>query len=154
MKIVGEKSLATLVKYLLNIIFIGGIGIFISLPWSLKWYLIITHGVDSFKAYSFLLILLYATGVLAIAIVYEIINIFNSLDGKDPFIISNVKSLSRMGIYSFLIALFYVSKIFFFNSVATIVIIMVFIIAGFFSIILAEVFRQAVEVKQENDYTI
>lgn len=31
---------------------------------------------------------------------------------------------------------------------------MVFIITGFFSIILGEVFRQAVVVKQENDLTI
>jgi len=154
MKIIGKKSLSTLVKYLLDMIFIGGIGIFLSLPISLKWYLLATYGVTSSISYYFLLCLLYVTGLFALLIVNEIRKIFKTLHKNTPFILENVKSLSNMGIYAFIISFCYVFKIFFFNSIATIIIIMTFVIAGFFSIILSEVFNQAVEAKQENDYTI
>lgn len=66
----------------------------------------------------------------------------------------NVKSLNRIALSSFLISAAYVVKVVFFNSFLTIILAMVFVIAGFFSIILAEVFRQAVIVKEENDLTI
>lgn len=154
MRIIGQNSLASLVKYILYMVFAGGIAIFISLPISLSWYLSMTYGTVSDKIFYFLLGLLYATGLLALLIVFEIIKIFKSLDGKEPFIMSNAISLNRMGTYSFFIAFFYIFKVFFFNSIATLIIIMIFVIAGFFSIILSEVFRQAVEAKQENDLTI
>lgn len=154
MIILGEKGLSGIVKRMLDLIFIGGIGIFISLPISLRWYLNTMYdGVDN-QLYYFLLGLLYITGFLALMIVNEIRKIFNTLNRMNPFQMDNVKSLNHIAIASFLIALFYIFKIIFFNSALTIIITMVFIIAGFFSIILAEVFRQATVVKEENDYTI
>ena len=66
----------------------------------------------------------------------------------------NVKSLNRIGWSCFIIAAAYILKIFFYNSVLTVIITMVFIIAGLLSIVLAEVFRQAIAVKEENDLTI
>ena len=154
MKIIGEKSLASFVKFLLDMIFIAGIGILFSLPVSVRWYMGYIYGRTGGGDYYFLLVLLISTGALALGIVREIRCIFKTLNGRDPFIMENVKSLKRMGIFSFIIALLYGSKIYFLNSFFTIVIIMIFIIAGFFSIILAEVFKQAVEAKMENDYTI
>lgn len=154
MNILGEKSLSAMVKWLLDLIFIGGIGITLSLPWSLKWYLNFIYGYNNGSVYSFYMVLLVITGALALSIVYHIRKIFKTLKRKDPFMMDNVQSLKRMGIASFLISAFYIFKIIFYNSFLTIILVMVFIIAGFFSVILAEVFRQAVEVKQENDFTV
>ena len=154
MKIIGEKSMATYVKMALDIIFIGGIGILFSLPVSVKWYLTRIYGSNTDGDYYFLIGLLIVTGILALGILREIRKIFDTLKGKDPFVIENVKCLRRMGIFSFLISFFYLFKVIFLNSSFTIIIVMIFVIAGFFSIILAEVFKQAVEVKNENDYTI
>ena len=154
MKIIGEKSLATFVKFLLDLIFMSGVVVLLSLPISIRWYLVYTYGSSKQSVYYFLLGLLVVTGIMALGIVREIRKIFISLNGKDPFIIENVNSLNRMGIFSFLIAFLYGIKIIFLNSFFTVVILMVFVIAGFFSIILAEVFRQAVIAKIENDYTI
>lgn len=154
MKIIGERSLSTFVKYLLDLILLGGIVIFISLPLSLKWYLYSTYGIVTNFVFYFLLALLYITGFFAILIVNEIRRIFKSLNKNDPFVMENSISLRNMGIYAFIISFCYIFKIIFFNSIATVIIIMIFVIAGFFSIILSEVFRQAVIAKQENDYTI
>jgi hypothetical protein len=66
----------------------------------------------------------------------------------------NVKSLRMISIMCYAISVCFIVKIIFYNSFLTIIIAMMFIIAGLFCTILSEVFRQAVIVKEENDLTI
>lgn len=154
MKIIGEKSIASYLKIALDFIFVAGIGILFSLPISVRWYLHYIYGSKREDDYYFLVVLLAVTGILALGILREIRKIFNTLNGRDPFVMDNVKCLKRIGLFSFIISFFYMLKVIFLNSFFTIIIVMIFIIAGFFSVILAEVFKQAVEVKEEHDYTI
>lgn len=153
MIILDQKGFSGIVKHILDLIFIGGIGILLSLPIALKWYLGLLYTRTS-ENYYFLFVFLLVTGIFALAVVNEIRKLLKNLNKKNPFIIDNVKSLNRIAISCLLIAACYVIKIIFYNSFLTIIVTMVFIITGFFSIILAEVFRQAVVVKQENDLTI
>lgn len=104
--------------------------------------------------YYFLLGFLFSTGFLGLVIINEIRRIFKTLNRKNPFMMDNVRSLKRIAGASFIIAALYIFKIVFYNSFLTIILMMGFVIAGFFSIIFAEVFRQAVVVKEENDLTI
>ena len=163
MVILGEKGLSGVVKRFLEVIFIGGIIILLTLPISLKWYLTLDsfyvsifsfYKLSSTFLYVFMLILLYSTGFLALVIIYEIRKVFNTLNRQNPFMMDNVKSLKRIAQASFIISFLYIFKIIFFNTILTIIIVMIFIIAGLFAIIFAEVFRQAVIVKEENDFTI
>ncbi|HEX3030204.1 MAG TPA: DUF2975 domain-containing protein [Clostridia bacterium] len=108
----------------------------------------------SSENYYFLLGLLYVSGVFCLLIVNDIRRIFKTLNRRNPFMMDNAKSLNRIAVESFLIAASYIVKIIFYNSFLTIIIVMIFIIAGLFSIVFAEVFRQAVIVKEENDLTI
>lgn len=153
MKILDEKGMSGIFKRLLDLIFIGGIGILLTLPLLLNWYMGYLRGYISEK-YWFLLPFLYVTGVLALVIVNELRRIFKTLNRMDPFRMDNVKSFKTMAICCFAIAFLYSVKILAFNSFLTIILFMVFIIGGFFLFILAEVFRQAVIVKEENDLTI
>jgi hypothetical protein len=59
-----------------------------------------------------------------------------------------------MGYYAFVIALIMLAKLLFVVTPATLVLVLVFIIAGLFSLVLSQVFDQAVTYKQENDLTI
>ena len=154
MNILGENGLSGIVKRVLDLIFFGGIGLFISLPISVKWYLKIVDGITADSTYLLLLGLLIFTGFFALMIVNEMRKIFQTLNRRDPFMMDNVSSLNRIAFSSFLISFFYILKMIFLNSFFTVIITMVFIIAGFFTVILAEVFRQAVIVKEENDLTI
>lgn len=153
MKILDKKGLSGIVKYLLDLVFAGGLAILIGLPFILNWYL------DQFRTYVnekywFLLPFLYLTGILALVILFELRAVFKTFNKMDPFTMRNVKSFKRMAICSLVIALLYVVKIAFFNSFLTIILAMVFVIAGLFALIIGEVFRQAVIVKEENDLTI
>ena len=153
MIILDQKGFSGMVKHILDLIFIGGIGLLLSLPIALKWYLGLMYTRTS-ENYYFLLGFLFITGILALVVVNEIRRLLKNLNKRNPFIIDNVKSLNRIAVSCLTIATCYVVKIIFYNSFLTIIVTMVFIITGFFSIILAEVFRQAVIVKEENDLTI
>lgn len=151
--IIGEKGLTGIVKRLLDLVFIGGAAILISLPLSLKWYFYNIYRINN-ESYNFLLGFLYVTGFFCLVIVYEMRRIFKTLNKKDPFVAENAKSLKRIAGASFILSFCYLVKIFLFNSFLTIILAMVFIIAGLFTIILAEVFKQAVQYKEDNDLTI
>jgi hypothetical protein len=153
MDILGKKGLSGYVKILLDLVFVGGICIYLGLPIILKWYFSIlqNHSSDN---YYFLLMFMYFTGFFCIWIVFEICKIFKTLDRKNPFMIDNVISLKRMSLAAFIIAAAYIVKIIFYITFLTIIITMIFIIAGLFLLIIAEIFKQAVEFKEENDLTI
>ena len=145
MRILDEKGLSGMVKRFLDLIFFGGIAIAIAivlvLPVLLNWYMGYLQGYISEK-FWFLLPFLYLTGFLVLIIVNEVCGVFKTLNRKDPFHMDNVKSFKKMSICCFAIAFL------------TIILFMVFIIGGLFLLLLAEVFRQAVMVKEENDLTI
>jgi hypothetical protein len=151
--ILGESGLSGYVKKFLDLIFWGGLCVYVTLPFCLKWYFNYANRYGSENFY-FLLVLLYITGFFCLWIVLEIRKIFKTLNRMDPFIMGNVRSLNRMGYSAFIIAAAYFVKIFLYNSFLTIIVAMVFLIAGLFCVILAEVFRQAVIYKEENDLTI
>lgn len=153
MKILDQNGLSGIVKRLIDLIFLGGIAIILGLPFILKWYmeLLRENAVD---LYPFLLPFLYITGILALILVNELRKVFKTLNRLDPFRMDNVKSFKIMSVCCFTIAFAYLVKILIFNSFLTIILCMVFIIAGLFLLIFSEVFRQAAIVKEENDLTI
>ena len=153
MKILDEKGLSGIVKLVLDIIFIGGIAILLALPFLLDWYLDLFVRYTT-ETYWFLLPFLYLTGISALAILNELRRIFRTFNRRNPFQMDNVKSLKIMAYSAFIISALYIVKVIFYNSFLTIILAMVFVIAGFFTLVLAEVFRQAVIVKEENDLTI
>ncbi|WP_088187064.1 DUF2975 domain-containing protein [Desulfosporosinus sp. FKA] len=153
MVILDKNGLSGFTKRILDFIFLGGLGIFITLPYALRWYMNAIYRTST-ENYYFLLGFLYITGLVCLGLVNEMRKIFKTLNRRNPFMMDNVKSLNRVGGSCFIIAAAYLVKIFFYNSVLTAIITMVFIIAGLFAVVLAEVFRQAIAVKEENDLTV
>ena len=93
-------------------------------------------------------------GVFAVLIIHELRKIFKTVLEDDCFVRENVKSLKKMGTYSFCIAVVTLARLFCYVTSAVFVILIVFIIAGLFSKVLAQVFDRAVTYKLENDLTI
>ena len=153
MFVFGKKGLSSIFKIALQCIFVGGIIIFITLPFCLKWYLEFSEIFTSSYFYK-TLILLYLSGFLALAVLYQSIKLLNNINKKSPFNLENPKILNIIGICSLLIAFIYLISIFIIKSVFTIILFMIFIMLGFMAIILAEIFKKAIEYKEENDLTI
>lgn len=156
MKIISKKGVSGLVELMLTVILWSGFTIWLTIPWSLTRLIPIFKPFQEFNTtYRFFITaILYITGIPSLCIVYEIRQCFKSVNDNNPFIYRNVKSLNRIGYLSFFIAICYIIKIFIYPTILTIVISMIFVIAGFFGIVLAEVFRLATVTKEENDLTI
>ena len=73
MKVTGKKSLSTFIEICLKIIFVVGILIYITLPLLLNCYIDIFNPILNYTA---ALIILYASGIPALIIVYKFIKIF------------------------------------------------------------------------------
>lgn len=153
MKVLGDKSISKWVKIALQILFMFGIGVYVLLPWVVKWYIQIVKA-DFGNLYGWVLTILYLSGIPAIVIVYQFIQLFDSLKRNEPFQKKNTKYLKIASGCSLLIAIEFCFGSFIFKSIFTIIIAGIFFIAWLGLYILAELFQQAVEFKEENDLTI
>lgn len=147
-----KDKLTVVTKYLLDFMFWAGILVIVTLPITIKLY----GRINSYFAEFYIqLCLLFAfSGLFAVLIIRELRKMFRSVLADDCFVVSNVKSLNRMGNYSFVIALITAGRLFLYRTPAVLIVILVFVIAGLFSKVLSGVFDKAVTYKQENDFTI
>ena len=147
-----RSTLILFTKGLLDFMFFSGLLICLSVPFLFKlagrYYSIFERYYIPFS------IIFMLAGAFALAILRELRLMFHTVINENPFVKENVISLKRMGYCAFVIALFMATKPLLVVTPATLVLVLVFIIAGLFSIVLSQVFDQAVTYKQENDLTI
>ncbi len=148
----NEKNLTMWTKYLLDVMFYVGIGVTVTLPLSIK--VIGEHFPWLVEHYEETVIIYFVLGVSAVVLIRELRRIFRTVLEEDCFVEENVNSLRKMGNWSFFIALMAVVRSIVYMTIAMLVVILVFVIAGLFSKVLAYVFEEAVRYKQENDLTI
>lgn len=149
---VKKRRLTVLTKILLDFLFYVSILATITLPFSIRWagkYLprLVEH-------YWTVLVVYIILGIFATVLIFELQKIFRTVLKENCFVQENVKSLRRMGNVSFLIVVMSVMRCVVYPTRAIGVVILVFIIAGLFSKVLAYVFEEAVRYKEENDMTI
>ena len=141
-----KDKLTLFTKYLLDFMFYSGMLVIITLPFSVRFY----GRYSTYFAENY-----YSLCVLfAILIVQQLRRMFRTVIDDDCFIRENVKSLEKMSTYSFFIAVITACRLFIFITPSIFIIILVFVIAGLFSKVLAGVFDKAVTYKLENDLTI
>lgn len=147
-----NQKLTLYTKYLMDFMFFGGIVVTATLPLTFWFYGNYNQYFREF--YLELILIFFLCGIFAILIIGNLRKMFKTVLNDDCFVKENVKSLDRMGTYSFAIALVTIVRVFLYLTPAVIVIILTFMIAGLFSKVLAVVFDKAVTYKLENDLTI
>lgn len=151
-----KQSLTRWTKYLLDFMFYGGIVVTATLPFSIKMLAkLYPAPFDHFlENYEETVIIYFVLGVAAVVLIQELRKIFKTVLNEDCFVMENVRSLSKMGNWSFFIAGMSLVRNIVYATIAMTVVVFVFVIAGLFSKVLALVFEQAVRYKEENDLTI
>ncbi len=148
----NKNPLIWFTKALLDFMFYTGIIVCIMVPfvfqWLSKYYSIIE------KWYIPFCIVFIIAGIFALFILRELRCMFRTVMNQNPFVHENVKSLKRMGICAFIISISMAVRLIFVITPSALVLVTVFLIAGLFSLVLSQVFDQAVIYKQENDLTI
>ncbi|MCI9435819.1 MAG: DUF2975 domain-containing protein [Lachnospiraceae bacterium] len=147
-----KKAITVCTKYLLDFMFYAGIAVTVTLPYSIrKIGELLPRLVEHYEE---TVIIYFVLGIAALVLVRELRKIFRTVLAEDCFVQENVISLQKMGNWSFFIAVMSVVRSIVYMTVAMGVVILVFVIAGLFSKVLACVFEEAVRFKQENDLTI
>ncbi len=148
----NRNPLVRFTKLLLDFMFYSGIIICITVPIIFKYVGGFYRIFHTF--YLPFCIIFMTAGVFAIVILKELRNMFKTVINENPFVFENAKSLKVMGICAFAISAIMTIRLIFVITPAALVLIIVFLIAGLFSLVLSQVFDQAVTYKQENDLTI
>ena len=149
-----DETVIKFTKYLLDFMYYAGMLVTVTLTWSVRW-IADFWGYEVFQTqYKEVVVIYTILGLLAILIIGELRKMFRTVLGNDAFVMGNVISLKRMGPYSFLIAAICLIRTVLYLTVAMLTLILVFIIAGLFSKVLAFVFEKAIRYKEENDLTI
>lgn len=147
-----KNLLVCFTKYLVDFMFFTGIVICGAVPWLFK---LAGKYFSIFKDYYLpYTIIFMISGIFALIILWNLRKMFRSVIDENPFIRENVTSLKVMGICAFAIAILMAIRLFFIITPAVIILILVFLVAGQFSLVLSLVFDRAVTYKQENDLTI
>lgn len=147
-----KLDLAKWTKLLLDFMFYCGIVVTVTLPFTLNFAGRYYEPVR--KSYEESVIIYFVLGIAALVLVGELRKIFKTVLAEDCFVEENVRSLRKMGNWSFFIAVMSIVRCIVYVTIAMGVVILVFIIAGLFSKVLAMVFEEAVRYKEENDLTI
>ncbi len=147
-----RELLTKCTKYLLDFMFYAGIVVTATLPFTINWAG--QYVASLAEHYQEAVIIYFVLGIAALILIRELRRIFKTVLAGDCFVGENVVSLRKMGNWSFFIALMSVVRSVVYLTLAMMVVILVFVIAGLFSKVLALVFEQAVSFKEENDLTI
>lgn len=154
MKVMGEKVVGSILKLILQICFVLGIIFLVILPFSV---LIIGKDFTEF------IIELYPNGICFLVIVKQFISLFDSLKENNPFCDNTVKRLKRAGTasiaISIILAIIVLYEIFLAKGTIMFIVITCLLCVLFIGVslalyILSELFKQAVNYKQENELTI
>lgn len=149
----SNSKLIRFTKLVLDFMFLGGLLVLITLPFSLK-LLGKYYSAKIEENFFFMLVSLAVCGILGILIISQLRRMMRTVMEENCFVYENVGSLQRMALFSIIIAAIVFIKLFIMPTPATAVIVLVFFIAALFSQVLSHVFEQAVSYKEENDLTI
>ncbi len=147
-----KDKLTLFTKYLLDFMFYSGIVVTLTLPLSFRYYG--KYNVYFKENYHSMCVIFILSGIFAILIIQQLRKMFLTVICDDCFVRENVIRLEKMSIYSFFIAVITACRLFIYLTPAVLIIILVFVIAGLFSKVLAGVFDKAITYKLENDLTI
>ncbi|MGH4052687.1 MAG: DUF2975 domain-containing protein [Clostridium sp.] len=164
MKYYGKTSLSSVLRLMLDSLIIIGFIVYLLI---LRKALV-TQQVNFLNPKNIITCILFVLGGFALlCIMYHLRCIMNSLVKATPFINQNVESLKNVASSCFVISICYVIN-FFINGqylnfklieidvkgIHTDIEFIIFFFAGCFTIVLSKVFKQAIEVKEENDFTV
>lgn len=136
------------------------IGLLVAIPCVIISPFLLEHT----RSVIYSMIIIYPNSLLMIGITIQFIKLFKSLERNNPFNYENVKTLKIGSIISFVMSIIWIIDMLFMifmigNTYINYIIVLVFLAILFFGVsialyILAELFRQATDYKEENDLTI
>ena len=148
-----QKSIVHYItKVCVDILFYVGIICCALVPFSSSWlvrYFYITNNMVLFMK-----VILLASGISGVYILWQLKVIFRTLMEGNPFIHANVTCLRKIAVACLVISLIYVLKLIVLPSISTVVIVAIFSVVCLLCLTLKDLFKQSIYYKDENDLTV
>jgi len=141
-----------LTKVLVDIMFFGGILCAAAAPFAYR-PVALFFGYKPKVQVSFV-IWIYLSAICALYILWQLKAMFKTLLGGNPFVAKNVACLRKCSVASFLIAIISMVDVIKWFSFVLSSIVIIFALLGLFCLTLKDVFKQAIAIKEENDWTV
>jgi hypothetical protein len=147
--------MSRMLLYALYAGFAAAILITASLPFLLDFYSRLLYDAYALAPgyRAFILPFLLFFGAAGIWVILELIWMLRSIP-RGPFIMRNVLALKRVGFIFLALGAEFFVKCFFYATFLTMLGCVIFLLGGMFAFTLANLFRQAVAYREENDLTI
>ena len=153
MKIVGGKGLGKFIEYfLLVLIAVAGV-LTLTLYWSIPLFTIYESGQPDGKFIKFFVVLIFS-GIMSILILWQARCIMRIINRGNPFVSDLVRRLRLAAMECFVLAVAYLFSIFLVTRFFSVIILVTFSVVGVIILVFAELFRQAIVYKEENDKII
>lgn len=148
-----QKSIVHhMTKVCIDILFYVGIACCTLVPFSSSWLLGYFNISDDMAV--FVILILLASGISSVYILWQLKVIFKTLLNGNPFIHANVTCLRKIAVSCLVISLIYIVKLIVLPTISTAVIIAIFMIACLLCLTLKDLFKQSIYYKDENDLTV
>ncbi len=171
MKILGEKSLSSKVIVGLEVLFaiISLVdAIVLSIIIKIIFHIVMKENVQNNTSDLILFIMIITTGIIALFVIYQFIKIFKNLKNNILFCENNAKRLNIIGNSCFIISFIYfviailiflimsnlMGEFIYYIFAFSIMLMVIFVVSGIGIKILNEIYKKAIEYKEENDFTI
>ncbi|HEX2925094.1 MAG TPA: DUF2975 domain-containing protein [Ruminiclostridium sp.] len=153
-QLLGRKGLSQMMEALCTVFQVLGVIIAGTLPWTLNYYLLLKNTLVSPRIYYSMMVLLIISSICAFCILVQAKKILHNINAKSPFTFDTANRIKYISYLCLPIAFAYFAGIFFIPSVFVILVGLTFLFLSACIFIIAELFYQAVNYKQENDLTI
>lgn len=154
LQILGQKGLSRLMEVLCTVFQVFGVITVFSLPWTINLYLLYMNNYVQPNLYYSMIILLFCSGVCAFCILAQAKKILHNINTKNPFTMDTANRIKYISYWCLPIAFSYLVAIIFISSAFVLLVGLTFLFLAACIFIIAELFYQAVNYKQENDLTI
>ena len=153
MKIVGKRGLSGVIEIALDVLMGVALLLTVTLPWSIPAVTLKDPGMAGCW-YEKYLTVLAVSGVMAELVLWQARGIMKNVNKGHAFSENTVRRLRITGGECLAVALFYFVAVFVVTKFFMVAVFVTFTVVGLILFVFAELFRQAVSFKKENDMTI
>lgn len=153
MKTVSKNGLSGIIEAALIALMLVALGLMISLPWSITGVTDRKPGMEGFYYEKYFVVLMFS-GLMAVLILWQARGIMHNVNVGRPFCRDTVRRLRTIGTECLVLAVAYFVGMFFVTKFFMVLIFVAFSVIGLILFVFAELFRQAIIYKEENEMTI
>ncbi len=139
---------------IISIIILAGICVYATLPWLVRRYVDAADVRLSANSYEVMLSLLYCVGIPVLVLLALALLLTVNISRGSAFVRQNTVCLNLISLCSVIIGVMFFVAMFFLNSIFPIIIATIFVLLAILTKVFADLFRAAIQFKEENELTI